>query len=136
MRINHTDFFQKHPQLFEILASVANLYKVNIGRQMNDRDKPNINASCSNGREGFYFRVRQYAYLTDDQYQTIHDMFPLSIKGYTLVLFGVSDFDHDDDRYWEPSVSFGIYKNGINVLDSTELKKNLHWTEKKMIWTE
>ena len=114
--MNYTDFYKKHPEVFEILAAVVKIKGLKIGTELSNRELPRLSSSIGPEGEGAYFRIRQYEFLSQTQYDIIDKMFPLTIMGYDLKLHGVSDFEHDDDRYWEPSVSFGIYKNDKNVL--------------------
>ena len=139
--MKHYEFFKKHPEVFMILANVVKSKGVKIGREYRDRDLPTIAGSSSSDGEGCYFRVRQYQCLDNKQYNILNGIFPLTIKGYELRLHGISDFEYDDDRMWEPSVSFGIYRDGINYLDGKTSRWNVtkdvynhpkekHWSDK------
>ena len=114
--MNYTDFYKKHPKVFEILAAVVKIKGLKIGMELSNRELPRLSGSVGPEGEGAYFRIKQHWSLSDDQQTKIMDIFPLTIKGYEIRLHSISDFEYDDDRMWEPSVSFGIYKNDKNIL--------------------
>jgi hypothetical protein len=81
-----------------------------------DSDLPYVSSSFINGREGIYFKVDQRDFLSQDQHEAIDKVFPIKLrtdKGYyRLNLLTVMDYDWDDDRSWEPSISVEIVENG------------------------
>lgn len=83
-------------------------------------DLPYISSSFINGREGIYFKVDQRDFLSPEQHDAIDKVFPIKLrtdKGYSrLNLLTVMDYDWDDDRSWEPSISMEIIHNGKMVI--------------------
>lgn len=128
------NFYIKNPDVFMILANIVKSKGIDIGRELGDSDLPRISGSSCPDGSGCYFRVRQYKCLDNKQYKILESIFPLTIKCYDLRLHGISDFEYDDDRMWEPSVSFGIYKDGRNYLDGKLGRwtppKEKHWSDK------
>lgn len=82
--------------------------------------QPYVGSSFVNGKEGVYFKIKQRSFLSESQTETIKSSFPLKITDgkdlYSWDLLCISDYDWDDDRYWEPSVSVRLIKNGKNIL--------------------
>ena len=129
--MNHLNFVKKNVKLFLALAAVAKIRKLDIERDMTDNDFPHIGSAHGGSHgEGMYLRIRQYHGLAQDQYDLIEQLFPLSIEGFDIKLHSIADFEYDDDRMWRPSVQFGIYKRGINVLDGTLMKYALNHQKK------
>jgi hypothetical protein len=81
--------------------------------------QPYVGSSFINGKEGVYFKIKQRSFLSESQTETIKNSFPLKITDgkdlYSWDLLSISDYDWDDDRYWEPSVSVRLIKNGKSV---------------------
>jgi len=128
--MTYYEFYNKNTDVFQILANVFKAKGLKIDVELGDSDLPRISGSLSNSSQGIYIRIRQYHTLSDEQYEKINSLFPIKIKEYTLRLHGISDYEYDDDRMWEPSVSFSFYKDNINVLDRYSLPKERHWSDK------
>ena len=81
--------------------------------------QPYVGSSFISGKEGVYFKIKQRDFLSDLQTETIKNTFPLKIRDgkdlYSWDLLSVSDYDWDDDRYWEPSISVRLIKNGKSL---------------------
>ena len=77
---------------------------------------PYVGSSMINGKEGIYFKIDQRNFLSDAQREIIKEVFPIKIRDgkdlYTWNLLDIADYDWDDDRYWEPSISMELIKNG------------------------
>lgn len=130
MYMKYYDFYSRNVILFQILANVFKANGIKIGVELSDSDLPRVSGASSSSSEGVYIRIRQYHSLSEELEQKIRNIFPIKIKDYTVRLHGISDFEYDDDRMWEPSVSFGFYKDGVNVLDKYTLPKERHWSDK------
>jgi len=116
--MHHLQFFKQNISLFQALGNIVKFKGLDINRELYDKDTPSIGSSHGTDGEGMYIRISQYKNLSNEQHEIIKNLFPLSIEGYELKLHSTSDFDYDDDRMWCPSIQFGIYKDGQNILTS------------------
>lgn len=81
---------------------------------------PYLGSSSINKKEGFYVRLNQRTNLSAKQLHIIKNCFPMKIRNekdiFVLNMLSYSDFDWDEDRYWQPSISIEIIKNGKPLL--------------------
>ncbi len=113
------DIKTEFADLLKHAASVLKSEGILIKEEYNS-NLPYINSSFTNGREGIYFKVDQRDFLEPNQHDVINKVFPIKLKTdkgyYRLNLLSVTDYDWDDDRSWEPSISMEMIHNGKTVI--------------------
>jgi len=119
---NYTEFYDSHPEVFIVMKNVLIIKGLKVDTNYSNSDILNVNGSSGPSGEGMYFRICQYKGLTEGQYNVIKSIFPIKNLpgGYSAMLHSISDFDYDEDRAWQPSVSFSFYKGGKNILNHSK----------------
>jgi len=112
------EFKNQHSEALKKAAGILTSQGINIKNELFS-DEPYISSSIVNKKEGIYFKVNQYSFLSNQQKYGIQSTFPIKIshnnKNYRLNLLSISDYDWDDDRSWEPSISMEVIINGKMV---------------------
>ena len=110
------EFTNNHKSLLKSLKKELESKGISVTADFLNADTPYLGSSMINGTEGYYFKVNQRDFLTEDQRDTINNTFPIKIyidsNIYSAKLLSIGDYDWDDDRYWLPSISFLVIKNG------------------------
>ena len=118
-------FEKENPDLFIALASILNTKGAKIEmesdfeywkqhHEVKYTNVPYIGSGGYNGEEGFYFRASSKFFGVG--LEELRDSFPINIDGYKFECVSISEFEMDDDRWWNESVGFIVTKDGKNVL--------------------
>jgi hypothetical protein len=71
---------------------------------------PYIGSAIIQAKEGFYVRSSNFTNWTDEEKNKIMNLFPIKFKEYQFEIATITDCEHDEDRLWEPSISFFLKK--------------------------
>lgn len=97
--------------IFKHLNKVFAKNGVTLSMDLYNKNRlPYIGHAIINANEGFYVKSSSYIDWTEEEKEKIKNLFPLYVDNHTLKFGSISDCDHDEDRLWEPSISFFLEK--------------------------
>jgi hypothetical protein len=109
----------EHKDLLLLLQTILDSSGITLEEDYNS-NIPYLGSSLINKKEGFYVRLKQRSNLSAKQLDIINNSFPIKMRNekdiYVVNMLSYSDFDWDDDRTWQPSISIEIIKNGKPLL--------------------
>lgn len=108
------EFGFKYKNQIDYLVNCLKSNNITLTKQYNGN--PYIGFSFIDGEPGIYFKIEQKDILSYNQKEIIANIFPIEIKKrnnvYLWNILFISDYNRDNDKYWKPSISVQLIKNG------------------------
>lgn len=110
------DLVKKHAEAFKYFYKHLSDNKITLQADHYLDKTPYVGSSVVEAKEGFYVKSVYYQDWSEEEKNKIKGLFPIHFREYTFKLASISDTDYDEDRLWEPTISFFVHKNEKSII--------------------